>query len=177
MVNETTITKLNKMRLNAMADTYRIQLQDSSFQGLSFEERFGLIVDIEWARRKNNKLARLIKKADLKFNHACIEDIQYHIDRNLDKAQIIRLASCNYIAEKHNIIIMGFSGNGKSYISCAFGIAACRNYYTVKYVRLPDLLDELNVARGEGIFKKVMKQYKKVSLLILDELVINSPKR
>ena len=55
---------------------------------------------------------------------------------------------------------MGASGNGKSYIACAFGMAACRNYYTVKYIRLPDLLDELAVARGEGIYKKVMKQYK-----------------
>ncbi len=172
MVKETTITKLNEMRLNGMAESFREQLKDSIFEGLSFEERFGLIVDIEWARRKNNKLARLIKKAGLKFSNACIEDIEYHDDRKLDKAQITRLASCNYIAEKHNLIIMGASGNGKSYISCAFGIAACRNYYTVKYIRLPDLLDELVVARGEGIFKKVIKQYKNVSLLILDEWLL-----
>ena len=172
MVNEAAITKLNEMHLNAMADTYRQQLQDTSYQDLSFEERFGLIVDIEWARRKNNRLSRLIKGADFKFNQACIEDIEYHADRKLDKTQLTRLSSCNYIAEKHNIIVIGASGNGKSYISCAFGIAACRNYYTVKYVRLPDLLDELAVARGEGIFKKVMKQYKTVSLLILDEWLL-----
>ena len=67
---------------------------------------------------------------------------------------------------------MGASGNGKTYMSCAFGVAACRNYYTVKYVRLPDLLNELAVARGEGIYQKVMKQYKKVSLLILDEWLL-----
>lgn len=172
MVNENTITKLNEMRLNAMGDTYREQLQDNSYQDLSFEERFGLIVDIEWARRKNNKLVRLIKKAEFNLNQACIEDIEYHADRKLDKAQITRLSSCNYIQEKHNIIIMGASGNGKSYMGCAFGMAACRNYYTVKYVRLPDLLDELAVARGEGIFKKAMKQYKTVSLLILDEWLL-----
>jgi DNA replication protein DnaC len=69
-------------------------------------------------------------------------------------------------------MIMGASGNGKSYLACAFGVAACRNYYTVKYIRLPDLLDELTVARGEGIFKKTMKQYKSVSLLILDEWLL-----
>ena len=172
MINETTVSKLNDMRLAAMADTFRKQLTDSSFQELSFEERFGLIVDIEWARRKNNKLAKLIKKADFKFNQACIEDIEYHADRKLDKTQITRLSSCHYIAEMHNIIILGASGNGKSYIGCAFGIAACRNYYTVKYVRLPDLLDELAVARGEGIFKKTMKQYKSASLLILDEWLL-----
>lgn len=172
MINQTTVSKLNDMRLTAMADTYRGQLTDFAYQELSFEERFGLIVDIEWARRKNNKLAGLIKKADFKFNQACIEDLEYHVDRKLDKTQITRLSSCQYIQEKHNIIIMGASGNGKSYIGCAFGIAACRNYYTVKYVRLPDLLDELTVARGEGIFKKVMKQYKSASLLILDEWLL-----
>lgn len=172
MINETTITKLNEMRLNTMAETYKNQLQDAAFNSLSFEDRFGLIVDIEWARRKNNKLHRLIKKASFRFNNACIEDIQYHSDRKLDKAQITRLSSCNYIAEKHNIIIMGASGNGKSYLACAFGNAACRNYYTVKYVRLPELLDELALARGEGIFKKVIKQYKRVNLLILDEWLL-----
>ena len=172
MINETTISKLNDMRLTTMAESYREQLRDNAFQELSFEERFGLIVDLEWSRRKNNRLAKLIKKADFRFSNACIEDIEYHSDRKLDKAQITRLASCNYIQEKHNIIVMGASGNGKSYMGCALGVAACRNYYTVKYVRLPDLLDELAVARGEGIFKKVMKQYKTVSLLILDEWLL-----
>lgn len=70
------------------------------------------------------------------------------------------------------MIILGASGNCKSFMGCAFGIVACRNYYTVKYVRLPDLLDELAVARGEGIFKKTMKHYKNVSLLILDEWLL-----
>jgi DNA replication protein DnaC len=172
MVNETTISKLNDMRLTTMAESYREQLRDNVFQELSFEERFGLIVDLEWSRRKNNRLTRLIKNADFRFSNACIEDIEYHPDRKLDKSQITRLASCNYIQDKHNIIIMGASGNGKSYMGCALGVAACRNYYTAKYVRLPDLMDELAVARGEGIFKKVMKQYKSVSLLILDEWLL-----
>jgi DNA replication protein DnaC len=172
MLNNSTINKLNEMRLNAMADNYTNQLHDTSYDHLSFEERFGMIVDLEWSRRKNNKLARLMKKAGFRFHNACIEDVQYHEDRKLDRVQIIRLGTCNYIADHHNIIIMGASGNGKSYLSCAFGIAACRNYYTVKYVRLPELLDELTVARGEGIFQKVLNQYKKVNLLILDEWLL-----
>lgn len=172
MVNETTIRKLNELRLNSMVESYRKQLQDPAFNELSFEERFGLMIDIEWTRRKNSKLVRLIKKSELHFNDACIEDIEYHADRKLDKAQITRLATCAYIQDKHNIIILGASGAGKTYISCAFGIAACRNFYTVKYIRLPDLLNELAVARGEGIYQKVMKQYKRVSLLILDEWLL-----
>ena len=172
MLNGTTVNKLNEMRLTAMADSYQQQLQDSSFSALAFEERFGLLVDIEWARRKNNRLTKLIRKADFQQNDACIENIEYHPDRKLDKAQIARLATCNYIQERHNIVIMGASGAGKTYLSCAFGIAACRQFYTVKYIRLPDLLNELAVARGEGIFKKVMNQYKKFNLLILDEWLL-----
>ncbi len=172
MVNETTMTKLIELRLSSMVDAYRRQLEDTSFQDLSFEERFGLMVDTEWARRKNNKLARLIRKSEFHFSDACIEDIEYHADRKLDRTQITRLSTCTYVQEKHNLIILGASGAGKTYMSCAFGIAACRNFYTVKYIRLPDLLNELAVARGEGIFQKVMKQYKRVSLLILDDWLL-----
>ena len=160
------------MRLTAMADSYQDNMSDAKYQELSFEERFGLMVDIEWSRRKSNKLALLIKRAEFRFSQACIEDIEYHSDRKLDKGQLLRLASCNYIQEKHNILIMGAAGNGKSYMGCAFGVAACRNNYTVKYVRLPDLLNELAVARGEGVYQKVMKQYKRVSLLIIDEWLL-----
>ena len=173
MIKDSTLTKLNEMRLTAMAEAFQAQLLDSTFQELSFEERFGIMVDIEWARRKSNRLLRLIQKADLKFGSASIEDIHYLPDRKLDKAQIARLASCQYITEKSNVIIMGAAGNGKSYLGCALGIAACRNFYTVKYIRLPDLLDELTVARGEGTFKKTIRQYKTVDLLVLDEWLLS----
>lgn len=172
MLKETTVSKLHEMRLTAMAESYRNQLQDSSFDALSFEERFSLMVDIEWARRKNNKLTKLIRRADFQLSDACTENIEYHPDRKLDKAQIARLSTCSYVQESHNLVIMGASGAGKTYLACAFGIAACRNFYTVKYIRLPDLLNDLAVARGEGIFKKVMGQYKKVTLLILDEWLL-----
>lgn len=138
MTNESTLTKLHDMRLNAMAEHFSEQLHNNKYNDLSFEERFSLLVDIEWARRKSNKLERLIKNANFRYSNACIEDIEYHPDRKLDKTQILRLASGQYIQEKHNIIIKGASGNGKSYIACAFGVAACRQFYTVKYVRLPD---------------------------------------
>jgi len=172
MINAATINKLNDMRLNAMAESYRDQLQEASFQTLSFEERFSLMVDTEWAKRKNNRLAKLIRRAEFLQSDACVENMEYHADRKLDKAQIARLATCSYVQEKHNIIILGASGAGKTYLSCAFGVAACRHFYTVKYIRLPDLLNELAVARGEGIYKKVMNHYKKVSLLILDEWLL-----
>jgi len=160
------------MRLRSMADSLREQMNQPSYSTLSFEERFGLIVDTEWARRKNRHLDRLIKKATLKFPRACIEDIEYHEDRHLDQAQVLRLSTCNYIHEKHNVIIMGASGAGKTYIACALGISACRNFFTAKYIRLPELLTDLAIARGDGTYKKVVAQYKKVSLLIFDEWLL-----
>lgn len=174
MINESTITKLVEMKLNSLADIYRNQLMDNSYNDLSFEERFGLLVDLEWAKRKSNKLDRLIRKSDIYSTDACIENIEYHADRKLDKGQLVRLATCTYIEENHNVIILGATGSGKTFISSALGIAACRNFYTVKYIRLPDLLNELAVARGEGIFQKIMKQYKRFSLLIIDEWLLLS---
>lgn len=172
MLNEATVQKLIEMRLTVMADAFRDQSKDTTFAELSFEERLGLLVDAEWSRRKSNRLQKLIHDADFHFPGACVEDIEYHADRKLDKPLITKLSSCNYIAESHNIIILGASGAGKTYLACAFGIAACRCFYKVKYVRLPDLLNELAIARGEGIYQKIMKQYKKVSLLILDEWLL-----
>jgi len=172
MINQSTINKLHEMHLGAMAETFDAQLMDSAFRELQFEERFGLLVDAEWLRRKNNKLQRIIRNANLKFNQASVEDVEYHDDRKLNRSEIVRLSTCGYISDNRNIIIMGASGNGKSWLSCAFGIAACRNYYPVKYIRLPELLDELAVARGEGTFKKVIKQYKQIKLLILDEWLL-----
>lgn len=172
MLDQNTISKLHEMKLSAMAESFRSQLGDSAYHELDFEERFGLIVDGEYMRRKSNHIGLLVKRAELHFPNAAIEDIEYHPDRKLEKTQMIRLSSCNYIVEKHNLIILGASGSGKTYLCCAFGIAACRNLYTVKYVRLPDLLNEIAVARGEGIYQKVLKQYKKVRLLILDEWLL-----
>jgi DNA replication protein DnaC len=115
-----TVKKLHEMKLSAMAEAFHNQTQDQTLSGLSFEERFGLIVDIEWAKRKNNRLTRLIKSASFSDNNACIENMEYAADRKLDKTQITILSTCNYIQERHNIII-GAAGAGKSYLGCAFG--------------------------------------------------------
>lgn len=172
MLNETTKTKLLDMKLSVMAESFCDQLEDNSFSELSFEERFGLLVDSEWNKRKNNKLLRLVQTAGVSDSEACMENIEFHADRKLDKALLARLSTCNYIHEKHNVIILGASGAGKSYMACALDIAACRNFLKVKYIRLPELLNDLAVARGEGTYKKVIGQYKKVDLLILDEWML-----
>lgn len=172
MLTESTINKLLEMRLGVMAQSFRAQCLDAGLAGLPFEERFGLLVDSEWAARKNNRLTSLIRKAGFICTDACVENIEYHTDRKLDKAQITRLAAGNYIQEGHNIIILGATGSGKTYLSTALGISACRNFYPVRYIRLPDLLGELTIARAEARYRKVIKAYKQVKLLILDEWLL-----
>ena len=88
----------------------------------------------------------------------------------------MRLGTCNYIDEKYNVIILGATGTGKTYISNALGMIASRNFYTVKYIRLPELLGELAIARADGNYRKVIKQYKQYKLLILDEWLLYSLK-
>jgi len=173
MLNEVTMDKLREMQLDTIVEVLRNQRNDPTFAALSFEERFGLLVDAEWSARRSRKLTRLIRGAQFHLLNACVEDIEYLPDRKLDKALISRLATCAYIQEKHNIIILGATGAGKTYLGCAFGIAACRNFLRVKYVRLPDLLNELAVARGTGLYQKVINQYRRVELLILDEWLLH----
>ena len=167
-----TVQKLYEMKLSVMAEKFREQIHDNAMKGLGFEERFGCLVDAEWAARKSKRLTRLIRKADFEFPGACLENVEYHSDRKLDQALIVRLGTCSYINDCRNILILGATGNGKTWLSNAFGIAACRNFQTVRYVRLPELLAELAVARAEGTYSKVITAYKKVKLLILDEWLL-----
>lgn len=172
MLTENTITKLQEMRLSAMAAAFKEQLTDPNIAELSFEDRFGLLVDKEWLTRKNNHLARLTKNAHFSQPNACVEDISYSSGRKLYKAQITRLSSCNFIYENHNLMLLGATGCGKTYIACALGMAAARQFLTVQYVRLPELLTELAISRTTGTFSKTIDKYKKPALLILDEWLL-----
>lgn len=172
MLIETTVNKLQEMRLSSMARAFKGQLADSNMASLSFEDRFGLLVDHEWTTRKNNHLQKLVKQAKFSAPDACVEGIEYFAERNLDAAQIASLATCSFITESHNVILLGATGSGKTYIACALGMAAARNFLKVRYVRLPELLTELAIARGNGTYRKVIQQYKKPALLILDEWLL-----
>ena len=172
MLTENTVSKLHEMRLSIMAQSFREQITNTEITGLSFEDRFSLIVDAEWASRKSNRLTRLIRSAEYAIPGASIENIEYLPDRNLDKTLISRLASCTYVLETNNVIILGATGTGKTYLASALGMAANRSFYAARYIRLPDLLAELAISRGDGTYRKVMKKYKQVKLLILDEYLL-----
>ena len=172
MVNMTTVTKLQEMKLSTMASAFQEQMKNPDFQNLTFEERVGLMVDQEWATRKNNHMNRLMKGAGFSVPSACVENIEYVPERKLNKELLTTLSTCNYIREHHNVILLGPTGNGKTYIGCALGVSAVRNFLKVKYTRLPELLTELTIARASNTFPKVIQQYQKIPLLIIDEWLL-----
>jgi len=131
MTNQTTINKLIEMRLTALADAFRNQTNDPKMKDIPFDDRLGMLVDIEYTSRKNNRLRRLIRKAEFEQSDASIMDINYTSGRKLNKSLIQRLASCEYITEHRNIFVTGATGSGKSYLACALGMEACKQYYTV----------------------------------------------
>ena len=149
-----------------MADAFRNQLDDPKFKDVPFEDRFGMLVDIEYSNRKNNRQKRLIRNAGFDQPEANIMDINYTSGRKLNKDLINRLATCEFISEHRNLFITGTTGCGKTYMTCAFGMEACKQYYKTRYVRMPDLLMDLNIARTEGNYRKTMAEYSNPVLLI-----------
>lgn len=169
MLVEQTLEYLRKMKLGAIADEYERQIGDPQARALSFDDRLGLMVDIEYARRRNGRLDRLVKHAGFTDKNACVENIAYLPQRDLQPAQIQMLASCAYIERRLNVQLLGATGVGKSYIANALGLSACRNGYSVKYTNLQDMLTSLLIAKNNGTFNQVFSEYSRLKLLIIDD--------
>ena len=173
MIRQSTVDLLRDMRFGGMASELERQISDAeSFRELSFEDRLALLVDAEWNRRQKNKYQRCLHNARLSIPNATVEGIEYYEDRKLSRKDFTLLSTCKYIEDEHHIIFKGASGNGKTYLACALGEAACRKHLSVRYIRMPELLDELCYAKANNEFKKVVKACQKVDLLILDEWLI-----
>lgn len=120
-------------------------------------------------------MKRLIKGASFDQPDAHISAIAYASGRKLNRTLIERLATCEYITEHRNIFITGATGSGKTYMACALGMEACKHRFKTKYIWLPDLLLDLEMARTENNYRKVLSKYANPLLLILDELLLLKP--
>lgn len=168
MLNHPTLDQLLALRLTGMAKALSEQRDLPESQTLSFEERLGLVVDREMTVRGDRRLTTRLRQAKLRLS-ACLEDLDYRPPRGLDKSLMLRLASCQGVHERHNVLITGPTGIGKTWLACALGHQACREGYTVLYLRLPRLLQELPMAKGDGRYLKLMASLAKTALLILDD--------
>ncbi|MDQ3665207.1 MAG: IS21-like element helper ATPase IstB [Acidobacteriota bacterium] len=168
MLLNQTVEQLRRLRLSGMAAAFAQQLEQPELQALSFEERFSLLLDREITRREDRRLSRLLQLARLR-QQACVEDIDYKHRRGLERSLMASLISGDWIRARHNLHLTGPTGTGKSWLACALGHQACRQGLSVRYERVPRLLDTLRIARGDGSYHKRLLALAKADLLILDD--------
>ena len=168
MLTHPTLEKLDQLRFSGMAGALREQLERGDSDRLDFMERLGLLVDREAASRYNARIKTRLRRARLR-QQACIEDIDYRRGRGLDRRFILHLATCDWIRQKQNVVVTGPTGVGKSYLACALAHKACLEGFTVRYFRLPRLLEDLTISRGDGSYLKLLQQLARFQVLVLDD--------
>ena len=169
---EAVIEKLLVMRLFGMAEGVREQMGEL-YRDVSFEERMGLLVDKEKLYRQNSQIKALLSQAHLKHPFACVEDIDFRTRRGLSKDTILKLAQNEWIGHHQNIIIVGPTGAGKTFLACALANSAVRHGIRTLYVRLPRFVQELRIARADGSYGKFLERIQRMKLLIIDDWGIN----
>ena len=171
MLIEQTLEKMNVMKLSGMAEGLRQQLGSPEHVRLAFDDRLGLLVDAEWIAREQRKLAKRLRAAKLRYP-ASIEDVDFKHPRGLDRQQVLSLSNGGFVQSRHNLVITGPTGVGKSYLACAFVERACRLGYKASYVRLPRLLQQLAVGRGDGSYARVLDRLARLDLLAIDDWLL-----
>ena len=149
MLTTPTLDKLRTLNLTGMARAFAEQMERADYQALSFEDRLGLMVDREAQDRDNRRLDRYLRTAKLRIG-ACVEDIDFRRSRGLDRSVVLSLAEAEWVRGHRNVLIVGATGVGKTFVACALAHAAIRRGHTALYLRAPRLLSELALARADG---------------------------
>ena len=171
MLANPTVEKLKSMKLKVMAEM--MTSPDPALNPLSFDERFGIMVEKEYLAKQNARIQRLLYSAGLSPDTS-LEDIDYSSGRTIDKKTIAALSVCLFIDQRLNVLITGKTGSGKTYLAKALGVNACRHGYSVKYLRIPELLLEIAAARSENRYSRFMNNLTYTKLLILDDIGLKS---
>ena len=169
MLNQQTLHKLFVMRLNGMADAFRGQLEQTGLSELSFEERFGMLVDRQWSWKEDRALSRRLRTSRLKST-VSVEDIDYQTPRGLDRSLLRSLTAESEWVKKHqNVILTGATGVGKSWLAGALAHKACRDGYSAYSVRTTQLFRELALAHADGSFSRLLRRLALTDVLVIDD--------
>ncbi len=171
MLTTQTLDKLVALNLTGMARALQEQLERADFQSLTFEDRLGMLVDREAQDRENRRLHRYLKAAKLR-SQAAVEDLDFRRPRGLDRSAVLSLAQSQWVNAHRNLLIVGPTGAGKTYIACALAQAAIRQGYSALYLRAPRLLGDLALARADGRYRKLMAAWAKVAVFVIDDLAL-----
>jgi DNA replication protein DnaC len=172
MLTHPTIEKLQALRLPAMAVAFEQQRGSSEHAALSFEDRLGLLVETEWTAREQRRLTQRLRQAKPRYPAACLEDVDFTTARGLVRDVVLSLGTGAWIRDHHHLLITGPTGIGKSWLASAFVQSACRHGFTAMYVRLPRLLHELAVSRGDGTYARLLARLAKLDLLAIDDWLL-----
>ncbi len=166
------LQKLNALALHGMYEALEQQLNNTIYHAQHFDLRLAMILDSEECHRKNKRFDRLIKSSKIRLRQACLEDIDYSKDREIDALYLSALSNCEWINKCQNVILTGATGTGKSYIASAFGVQACRLGMPVMYFSATELYETLSRAQVDGSIIKLKNSLAKCKLLIIDDLGI-----
>lgn len=168
MLRQATVDKMNAMKMFGLVEAFERQLTSPQMSELSFEERVGMLIDAEFAGREQRQLARRLLSARLR-HQASLEQVDLKAHRGLDRQVVLSLGTCSWINDRHNLLITGPTGVGKSFLACAFAERACRSGYSVLYVRAPRLYQDLAVSRGDGSYARLLTRLTRTQLLVIDD--------
>jgi len=168
MLTQPLLDKLTQLRLPAFRAALEEQLHNPQYTELPFEDRLGLLVDRECTHRDNNRLQRRLRTARLPLP-ATIEDLDLSPSRGIDRRLVLQLAQAEWISRHLNILILGPTGVGKTFLASALAHSACRYNFTVRYLRTSRLLHQITLARADGSYPELLDTFARVQLLVLDD--------
>jgi DNA replication protein DnaC len=169
MLDHTTIDQLRTLKLDAFATALEAQRAQPDIHAMSFEERLAMLVQREIHARTDRRQTRLLQLANLRYPHACIEDVETRPDRGIERKALMSLALGDWVTLGDTVIFTGPTGVGKSWLACALGQYACRQGHSVRYLRLPRLAEELRLLHGNGQFGKWLIAMARIDVLLLDD--------
>ncbi len=172
-MNPSTVEQLKALRLNGMLEAWSEQQATPTYHDLNFDERFSLLVEREHFRREQQRLHRRLREARLSTT-ASLSDIDFLVSRGLLKSKFLELAQGQWLVERLNLILVGPTGVGKTFLSSVLANHCCTQGHTVRYLRTADLLLELKLAKADGSFPKLQRQLASFALLILDDWLRDS---
>jgi len=175
MMMQHTLTQLRGLKLDGMARAIEEQATQVAITALSFEERFTMLVDRETAWRDSRRLERLLRQAKLKHGNACLEDVDYGAGRGADKRLIATLGTCDWLRQAHNVLLIGATGLGKTWLACALAQNACRQGFSALYLRVPRLFEEMRIAHADGSFSRKLAALARTDLIVLDDWGLTAP--
>jgi DNA replication protein DnaC len=168
MLTQPLLDKLTQLRLSAFRSALEEQIHNPQYAELAFEDRLGLLVDRECTHRDNNRLKRRLKAARLPLP-ATMEDLDISASRGLDRRLVLHLAQGAWIRQHLNILVLGPTGVGKTFLACALAHAACRHNFNVRYFRTSRLLHQTTLAHADGSYPKLLGAFARVQLLVFDD--------